>query len=119
MRRPLIVALASAVLLLACQDVKRSTVSEERSPDGAWIARVRLEQHGGPGTAGDIGSVDLVWKTGEATEVLSVEQDDARPDHIQVRWMGPRALQITVRGAQVDFQAVKSGGVSIATTEAP
>jgi hypothetical protein len=94
-------------------------ISELRSPDGAWTARTQLASYGGPGTASDIVTVELLRRTGAPIEVLSVSQNDARPDHVRVQWLGPHSLQIAVRVAQVDFQAVKAGGVSITTTEAP
>jgi len=48
-----------------------------------------------------------------------VEQPNARPDHLQIRWRDPAHLELRYRDATVDFQAVKYAGIEIAMSELP
>ena len=53
-----------------------------------------------------------------STDVLTVEQSDIKANHVTVRWTDNSNILLTVRDAQIDFQAVKCAGVLI-TTESP
>lgn len=111
--------LAVAIFLTAgCQDKSLIASSTKISPDGVILATVQTEGYGGPGTAAVITTVSLGNKNGgRPADVLSIEQNDSRSDHIGLDWTKDRTLRIAVRDAQVDFQAVKSGGVTIETAQ--
>ena len=112
-------ALGFSALCACSDDTKRTTLAEVRSPDGQWVARINQEQHFGPGTAGILGIVELqrIVSKGEPVQVLLLEQPDAHSDHLRAMWRSPSHLELGYRDAQVDFQAVKAGGIEIATTE--
>lgn len=111
--------LAVAICLIAgCQDKSLIATSTKLSPDGAMVATAQTEGYGGPGTAAVITTVSLGNKNGgRPADVLSIEQNDSRSDHIRLDWTNDRTLRIAVSDAQVDFQAVKSGGVTIETVQ--
>lgn len=69
------------------------------------VATVQTEGYGGPGTAAVITTVTLGNKDGgKPAEVLSIEQNDSRSDHVGLNWTKDRTLRIAVRDAQVDFR---------------
>ena len=111
--------LAVAICLTAgCQDKSLIATSTKLSPDGAMVATAQTEGYGGPGTAAVITTVSLGNKNGgRPADVLSIEQNDSRSDHIRLDWTNDRTLRIAVSDAQVDFRAVKSGGVTIETVQ--
>jgi hypothetical protein len=104
------------LLITGCQDKSLIASSTKLSPDGVMLATAQTEGYGGPGTAAGITTVSLGNRNAErGADILSIEQNDSRSDHISLDWPKERTLRITVRDAQVNFQAVKSGGVSIET----
>lgn len=105
--------------LCACRDVATIASSESRSPDGRWIATVRTDQYGGPGTAAILSTVFLKQATGrqDSMEILQLSQDAPSVD-LKLNWSAPAHLEITYRQpASVDFQALKYGGVDISVKD--
>jgi uncharacterized lipoprotein YajG len=113
-KMPLLIV--ATFLITGCKDQSTIANTTKLSPDGAMVATARTEGYGGPGTAAVITTVTLGGQNGRGSaEILSIEQNDSRPDHVALNWTSDRTLRMSVRDAQIDFQAVKSGGVTIET----
>lgn len=121
-------ALALVGLLCACyfgcpQDVQTIWSAEARSLDGLWLATAQTIQHSGPGTAGIETRVYLQFVSNTPTMILEFSHDDqdASPTiNLAMKWVSPSHLEVTYNGrANLDFQAVKCGGVDISVRVVP
>jgi hypothetical protein len=116
----LVPALFAFLLVTGCQDVQITKKIESISPDRHWVATATTEQHSGPGTDGVIITVRLhrVGNLQPPVDILVLEETAAGPASVDVKWQGPTSLTVKYRNADLDFQAVKCGGVSISAEPA-
>lgn len=98
-----------------CQDAQIVRKLESTSPDHHWIATATTERHSGPGTDGVIITVRLhrVGNWQPPVDILVLEETAAGPASVDMVWQSPASLTVKYRNADLDFQAVKCGGVSI------
>lgn len=105
--------------ITSCQDKSLIAKSTKLSADRVMVATMQTDGYGGPGNAAVLTTVSLGSQNGSnPTEIFVIEQNDSKSDHIRLDWTGNRTLRITVRDAQIAFQAGKSGGVIIETVQA-
>jgi hypothetical protein len=113
-------ALLAFLMATGCQDVKITRKLESISPDHHWLATATTEQHSGPGTDGVIITVRLhrVGNLQPPVDSLVFEEPASGPASVEMNWQNPTSLTVKYRNADLDFQAVKCGGVSISAEPA-
>lgn len=115
----LVLVVSLCALLSGCSNVATIWSTESRSPDGRWVARAVTEQHSGPGNALLQTTVLLKHTKGpkEPIEVLLFTQD-AKSIDLKMSWLTPSHLEVTYKQpAEIDFQAIKCGGVDISVQD--
>ena len=133
------VILMGLVCIAGCLKRYDPTVwrEESRSPDGAWVATAHTEQYGGFGTAEVDTSVDLqrsdkTYNRGKPFNILGLEPAGIIPAtyqlspanrgggaDLQVRWIGPRTLELSYDGkSKVNLLVVRFGDVSVRLVDA-
>jgi len=118
-KRMFVLTVSVCALLSGCSNVATIWSTEVRSPDGRWIARALTEQHSGPGNALLQTTVLLKHTKGpkEPIEVLLFTQD-AKSIDLKMNWLTPSHLEVTYKQpAEIDFQAIKCGGVEISVQD--
>lgn len=122
----LILLLTSGVcpLLSGCGRSQTLWSTESRSPDGKVIANAStvVAGRGLSIVSNTITDVHLKWAKGSGGETSILELADATDDPVDTRvemnWLTPTHLQLTVKGNQsVVFQAVKWDGVDISVRD--
>jgi hypothetical protein len=118
-RQALLTSVLLCVFLSSCKDYERIRSTESRSPDGQWIALVRTDQYGGPGTAGIQSTVSLRQARGrqDTIQIFELSQDAVSVD-LKLSWLTASHLEISYKQpASVDFEAIKCGGIDISVRE--
>ena len=93
--------------------------SKATSPDKNWVATVSTTQSSGFGTADVETGVYLKWVNSPhpPTLILGFSNETAYPlgiTGVQMHWVTNSHLDVTYnKGAQLNFQAIKAGGVEI------
>jgi len=107
--------LLTLCVMSGCHDVKTTWSARVLSPDRMWLASAASEQHGGPGTAGSITTVRLTREVNPQSpiDILVFEQTGPSSIKLKMQWKDPTHLMVAYQNADLDFQAVKCGGVSI------
>jgi len=111
-----VLALGLGLLLAGCKDSAIIRTEEVNSPDGYWIAKMEIEQFGGPGTAGLLTYVYLVRaNTGdEPIKILALSDEAMSTAQVQMHWEDNEHLDIGhFPESKVGFQVIKCGGVDI------
>jgi hypothetical protein len=121
----LFLTISVCAVVSGCRDVATVWSAEARSPDGLWLASARTEQHGGPGNAGVETIVDLkrINDSNPPQHILGFFHDPNNQSptiNLTMKWVTPSHLEVTYNGrADLDFQAVKFGGVDISVRKIP
>jgi hypothetical protein len=90
----------------------------QKSPDGIHSVSISYEQYSGPGNAADFARVNLRYaKNRSGNDILNVDLQDIKVDHIAAKWLNNTTLSLTVRKGDILFQAVKCAGVAIITKQ--
>ena len=103
------------LVIYVCNDSKIIGRFQSTSPDGRWVASATTEQYSGPGTEGVIITVRLkrVGNVHPPSDVLVFEEKGGDPPSVAMYWQNPTHLIVSYRNSDLDFQAVKCGGVDI------
>jgi hypothetical protein len=119
MFRTLYVLVAACSLVLSgCDDSATIWSAEKASPDGVWVADASTKQYGGPGTAGIVTTVSLKRTKGSQAPInILVFQQPSKLIDLTLNWTDSTHLEVSYHNAEIDFQAVKCGGVSISVKD--
>ncbi len=112
------------LFMSGCGSSKKVWSTESRSPDGKVIASAStvMTGRGLSIVSNTITDVYLKWANGSREETSILELADATDDpvdtHVEMNWLTPTHLELTVKGNQsIVFQAVKWDGIDISVRD--
>jgi hypothetical protein len=120
----LLLVLTATIFEAACNQSKNIWSAQAKSPDGKVVANGQaVVRNRGLSIISIVETnVYVQWAGDERSQMLVLnlaDGSDAPPDTtVDMRWLGPRHLELTYRGPRaVGFQAVKWAGVDISVRD--